>query len=132
MADPKRLFEVLHRFGVQYVLIDDVAMAMYGVPVVAKSITVWVKDSSENHEALANALREMDAKLMLTAHAVELTIDAAFLAAERRDLETGSGLRFATDCGIVDIIYTPKGAGALTFDQVKAEANQFTLKVPRR
>ena len=109
MADPLKLFRLLGRHEVKYVVMDRVAAALDGVPVLAFSTAIFPYDSDENNARLAQALNEIHPRLRRPQGAFPVTVDPALLDSERRELGIGIGVSFVTDFGIVDLIYSPAG-----------------------
>lgn len=107
MADPRRLFELFHAHGVEYVVIDRVAAALHGIPVLAASTAVCPLDTPENNGKLAAALNEIHPELRLPDQSLSVVVDSGLLVRDRRHLGIGYGISFATDYGVVDLIYNP-------------------------
>lgn len=109
MADPKQFFELLHTHSVEYVVIDKIAAALHGVPVLAESIAIFPQCERPNNERLADALTQANGQLELVHGTSETAITAELLETGWRQLPMGQGHRFSTSMGIVDIVYLPDG-----------------------
>lgn len=100
---PARIIETLHRFNVRYILIGGLAAAIHGSPATTNDADVCPDRSFENLDALARALREMDARIRTDAveGSLAFACDAEFLA--RMDLAVNLTTRY----GDFDISYRP-------------------------
>lgn len=107
MAEPLKLFQLFRAHDIDYAVIDKVAAALNGVPVLATSIVVCPADTQENNAKLANALNQIHPQWRFEGQAHGVDVDAHMLAERRTDQEAGYGISFQTDFGIVDLIYFP-------------------------
>lgn len=114
MATPKldeqlrMIVECLDRHRVSYVVIGGVAAMLQDVPI-AETLDVDVvpRREDKNLKALANALKEMDARLRVPGDpdGVEIPLDERTF----RDVST---LTFVTRFGPFDILFEPSGGPA--------------------
>jgi hypothetical protein len=111
MADPTRAFEpeailaALERHGVRYVLIGGIAAVARGAGLVTEDVDVTPARDDDNLERLAEALRELDARIRIDASAsssVALPFDGRLLAAN--DIWT-----LTTRFGKLDLVLRPGG-----------------------
>jgi hypothetical protein len=102
--DPQRIFAVLERHAVDYVLIGGLAAVLHGSALVTNDADICPRRTPENLERLAAALRELDARLRTRgdANGVEFACDAKFL--QGVDL-----LTLETSGGQFDIAFVPAG-----------------------
>ena len=104
----RMVIECLDRHGVSYVVIGGVAAMLQDVPI-AETLDVDVvpERNTKNLKALANALKEMEARLRVPGDpdGVEIPLDERTF----RDVST---LTFVTRFGPFDILFEPSGAPA--------------------
>ncbi len=103
LFDPERIFETLRRHEVRYVLIGGWAARLLGSPTVTVDIDIAYARDPENLERLAQALRDLGARLRGVDGTLPFRIDARTLAA-------GANFTFTTDAGDLDILAEPAGA----------------------
>lgn len=102
--DPLRVFEVLHRHRVRFVVIGGIAGRLWGSPTVTNDLDICYAPDPSNLEALAAALRELKAHLRGVDEDVPFRLDARTLAA-------GDHFTFTTSAGGVDVLGHPAGSG---------------------
>ena len=104
--DAEKLLQTLDRHDVDYVLVGGMAALVYGSTRVTFDLDVVPSQSSDNLEALARALRELNAQLRIeTGDLVNWPLDADSLRVH--ELST-----WRTDAGDLDIIRgIPTSAG---------------------
>lgn len=102
--DFERIFEVLERHEVHYVVIGGIAAVLYGSPYPTKDLDICPDDRSSNMEHLGAALQELEAKEWdpHKGEFVERSWDAATLTVDRTWL---LGTRF----GSLDVLFRPAG-----------------------
>lgn len=115
--DPLRAFRVLDRHGVRFVLIGGLAARLLGSPSITNDLDICYDRAPDNLEALAGALRELEARLR-GAPEVPFLLDA-------RTLRAGDHFTFSTLAGGLDVMATP--AGGLDFASLRRNAQ--TLRV---
>lgn len=107
---PVEPLRVLNRRGVRYVLIGGLAAAARGSPVITSDVDVCYARDPENLERLAQALRDLGAKVRGVDEEVPFQLDA-------RTLQNGDSFTFTTRAGKLDILGTPSGtSGYLDLD----------------
>jgi hypothetical protein len=119
--DPQRLFAVLARHEVEYVLIGGLAAVLHGSPLVTNDADICPRRTPENLDRLAAALRELDARVRAgeTTDGVEFACDATFLArVELLNLETAAGQ--------FDVAFTP--AGFAGYDALIERAETYDIE----
>lgn len=112
---------MLHRHGVEFILIGATAAISQGYPLPTLDTDVTPSRRPQNYERLAAALRELNARLRTPTGAVEFPIEPEYLA----DVETWT---LATDAGDLDLVFVP--AGTRGFDDLRADAVELDLGVP--
>lgn len=101
--DPQRALTVLHRHGVEFVVIGGLAAVAHGSPLATFDTDIAPGRSADNLDRLAAALRELNAMIRTSVDPVAFSIDGGFLAAQPRMLN------LATDAGDLDLTFTPAG-----------------------
>jgi hypothetical protein len=92
--DPEQLFTTLDRHHVEYVLIGGLAANIHGSPLVTNDADITPLRTRENLERLAEALRELEARIRTAAEpdGLSFACDADFLASmEMANLQTRAG-----------------------------------------
>jgi hypothetical protein len=118
--DPLEILRALERHGVRYVLIGAAAARVAGVPVVTDDVDVTPATDDENLDRLAEALRELSARLRSStkSEGVAFPVDAEMLTSA--DMWT-----LTTSVGDLDICFTP--AGTRGYDDLRREASRERL-----
>jgi len=101
---PDRLLEVLERHGVQFVVIGGLAAELRGSPYATRDVDVTPSRERANLGRLAEALRELDAKLRISG--VE---GPAEFPLEQHSFDWGTTWTFVTTHGFLDIALLPDG-----------------------
>ena len=101
---PDKLLEVLERHGVQYVVIGGLAAELRGSPYATRDVDVTPSRERANLGRLADALRELDAKLRISGvdGSVEFPLD-------QHSFDWGTTWTFVTTHGFLDIALLPDG-----------------------
>jgi len=125
--DLERLFEVLHRHKVIYVLIGGLAAVYHGSPFPTEDADITPEDTHANLTRLAAALRELNAKIRTEAvpEGLPFACDADGLAAART-------WNLVTDAGDLDIAFQPSGTRGyrdLHRDATSAEIYATTVEI---
>src|SRR5213078_3529458 len=115
---PLEMLRVLDRQGVAFVLIGGVAARLHGSPSLTGDLDLCYDRRPENLERLAEALRELGARLRGVDDDVPFLLDAKTLAA-------GSNFTFVTVAGALDVLGSP--AGTRGYDELVANAERFDL-----
>lgn len=118
--DPLEILRALERHGVRYVLIGAAAARIAGAPVVTEDVDVTPATDRTNLERLANALREVDARLRAAREpeGVPFVVDADTLSGA--DMWT-----LTTSAGDLDVCFTPSGTRG--YDDLRREASRTDL-----
>jgi hypothetical protein len=101
---PDKLLEVLERHGVQFVVIGGLAAELRGSPYATGDVDVTPSRERANMGRLADALRELDAKLRVSGAEgpVEFPLD-------QHSFDWGTTWTFVTTHGFLDIALLPDG-----------------------
>jgi hypothetical protein len=101
---PDKLLEVLERHGVQFVVIGGLAAELRGSPYATRDVDVTPSRERANLGRLADALRELDAKLRISGvdGPVEFPLD-------QHSFDWGTTWTFVTTHGFLDIALLPDG-----------------------
>ena len=102
--DAERVVRTLHEHGVAYVLIGGLAAIVNGAPFTTVDLDICYDRSRPNLEALARALRALNATLRGVDPGLPFQLDA-------RALGLGDSFTFRTDAGDLDCLGTPSGTG---------------------
>jgi len=111
----------LRRHEVDFVVIGVIAALAQGYPLTTRDLDITPSREHSNVERLADALRELDAKLRTPREPVEFPIEAEYL--ERIDSWT-----LLTALGELDILFQP--AGTAGYPDLRRDALEVTLGVP--
>lgn len=117
--DPERLITTLARHGVQYVMIGAMAARLQGFPRVTADADITPARDAENVRRLAEALRELDARVYTDSVPEGLPFDCSSPTLSRAEL-----WNLVTAAGRLDIAFIPSGTdgyadlidGAVPFD----------------
>ncbi len=118
--DPERLLTTLARHGVRYVLIGAVAARLQGFPRLTADADITPARDQTNLEALAAALRELDARVFTESVPEGLKFDCSAAALARSDL-----WNLVTDAGRLDVAFVPSGTTG--FDDLARNAIAFRV-----
>jgi hypothetical protein len=112
---PDAMLEVLERHRVLYIVIGGFAAELRGSPYVTRDVDVTPARTRENLGRLAEALRELDAKLRVPDLDYPLPI-----ALDDRTFDQGTTWTFVTKLGFLDIALLPDGTRG--YDDLKRSA----------
>ena len=115
---PKPILRTLRAHEVDFVLIGGVAGMAHGSAYPSFDLDVAYGRDPANLERLADALRELDAKLRGAPVDVLFQLDA-------RTLESGANFTFTTPYGSLEIL--GDAAGAPAYERLKADAAQAEI-----
>jgi hypothetical protein len=116
--DPSRFIRTLLDHDVAFVVIGGVAANLLGSPTVTHDVDVCYERAGPNLEALARALRSVNATLRGVERDLPFILDA-------RTLAFGDSFTFDTDVGPVDCLGTPGGTGG--YGDLARKATRFRL-----
>jgi hypothetical protein len=119
--DPLPLIAALRRHDVEFVIIGAIAAIAHGYPLTTRDLDVTPLREHENAGRLADALRELEARLRTPSEPVDFPIDATYL--EQVDSWT-----LLTPLGELDILFEPAGTGGYT--DLRRDAVEVILGVP--
>jgi hypothetical protein len=102
--DPKPMLAALNEHGVRYVVIGAIAAIAHGYPLNTGDLDVTPARDPDNLDRLANALRDLDARLRVPADDkwVDFPIDANYLG----DVDSWT---LITKHGDLDLLFVPTG-----------------------
>jgi hypothetical protein len=125
--DPERIFAVLDRHRVEYVLIGGLAAVLHGSSLVTNDADICPKRSRANLRRLAAALEDLDARVRASGEpdGVAFARDAAFL--DRVEM-----LNLETTAGQFDISFEPAGSDgydALVTNCIEYDIDGVRVKV---
>lgn len=127
--DPELLVRTLAKHRVQYVLIGALAARMFGFPRVTADADITPARDPANLARLADALRELDARIYTEAIPEGLAFDCSPAMLGRADV-----WNLITRAGRADVVFTPagtKGYGDLASSAVHFEVFDQDLLVAR-
>jgi hypothetical protein len=117
---PLDVLEALAGRGVRFVLIGGLAGSARGSPVITSDVDICYARDFENLERLAEALKDLGAKL----RGRDVPQDLPFLL-DAKTLEAGDTFTFGTSAGSVDILGTPSGTSG--FRDLDAGATELDI-----
>lgn len=117
--DPERLITTLARHGVRYVMIGALAARLQGFPRVTADADITPARDAENVARLADALRELDARVYTDSVPEGFPFDCSPSMLSRAEL-----WNLVTSAGRLDVAFVPSGTegyadlmdGAVPFD----------------
>jgi len=113
-SDPRRVFEVLHRHGVDFVVIGGIAVIAHGHPRNTRDIDFVAATDRANLGRLSAALRELDAQLWgVDAHLLGIELDPDTLA-------NGANFTLTTSAGGLDFFNAVPGG--VPYEDLRARA----------
>ncbi len=121
--DPERMLSALADAGVRFILIGGMAAVLHGDVGVTVDIDVVPERSEENLERLAEALRDLDARIRTEGEPEGLLFDCS--AEFFRTLPPDSIVNMTTEAGDLDVTFRPSGTSGfsdLRRDAVEIEA----------
>lgn len=122
---PDELLRLLNRHRVRYVVIGGLAAILHGSPSVTRDTDICHARDAENLVRLADALREVNARLRGAPAGLPFRLDTKTLA-------NGDSFTFTTDVGSLDILATPAGTNGYddlvrTSESVSAFGEEFAV-----
>ena len=118
--DPERLITTLARHEVQYVLIGAMGARLQGFPRVTADADITPARDAENLRRLADALRELDARVFTDSVPEGLPFDCSPSMLSRAEL-----WNLVTSAGRLDVAFVP--AGTKGFDDLVRNAVSFEV-----
>ena len=97
-----RVFSVLIRNEVRFVLIGGLAARLHGSPTVTLDVDICPARDEENLKSLVEALQSIDAKLRGVEEEVPFLLDT-------KSLSRGANFTFTTTIGALDVMGEPAG-----------------------
>lgn len=122
--DPERLLTAVAEGDVEFIVIGGIGTILHGDIEVTQDADMTVRHSPENFSALAAALRDLDARLLVSVSDHDVaTIDIPVTAETFPPLTSA---RFLTRYGVLDVVLRPDGVP--DYDQWAANAIRVTLE----
>jgi len=118
--DPDEILRVLHRHGVEFVLIGGMAAALHGSDVVTFDLDLAPRSEQDNLRRLALALRDLDASIRIEGEPDGIDLDTHADLLERAQV-----LNLATRAGNLDVVRRP--AGSSGFEDLRRDAMTITV-----
>jgi len=118
--NPERLFTTLTRHGVQFVLIGALAARLQGFPRATYDADITPARDPNNLQRLANALRELEARIYTDQIPEGLAFDCSALMLARADI-----WNLVTNAGRVDVAFRPSGTEG--YDDLARNAVHFRV-----
>jgi hypothetical protein len=125
--DLARLFEVLHRHEVVYVLIGGLAAVFHGSPFPTEDADITPQNDRPNLDRLAAALRELNARIR-----TEAVPEGLPFACDAEGLAAAQTWNLQTDAGDLDLAFQPSGTHGysdLRRDATAAQLYNVTVHV---
>ncbi len=125
--DLARLFEVLHRHEVVYVLIGGLAAVFHGSPFPTEDADITPQNGRPNLDRLAAALRELNARIR-----TETVPEGLPFACDAEGLAAAQTWNLQTDAGDLDVAFQPSGTHGysdLRRDATAAQLYNVTVHV---
>ena len=116
--DPVRAVRVLEKNNVRYILIGGLAARLWGSPTVTNDLDLCYARDRRNLAALAEALKNLKARLRGVPEKVPFLLDP-------KTLEAGDHFTFETRAGNLDILGFPAGSGG--FDSLARTAQEMEI-----
>lgn len=118
--DPERIFRVLAKHAVEFVLVGALAARLHGFPRLTADADLTPDPRPENLDRLAAALRELDARVYTESVPEGLPFDCSGRALGRAAL-----WNLTTAAGRVDVIFRP--AGFESYESLQRSSVRFEL-----
>lgn len=118
--DPETLIRVLAKHDVRYVLIGALAARLQGFPRLTADADITPDGEQENLERLANALRELDARVFTEGVPEGLDFDCS-----ARTLARAGMWNLITSAGRLDLVFMP--AGTEGYEDLVREAVEYKV-----
>ena len=116
--DPEKLIGALSRHRVKFVLIGALAARLHGFPRLTADADITPASDKKNLERLADALKELDAKVYTESVPEGLAFDRSAAALSRAAM-----WNLVTSAGRLDIAFSP--AGTKGYDDLAEGAEKF-------
>jgi predicted nucleotidyltransferase len=106
--NPKQILQVLTKHGVNFVVLGGIAGTIHGSPLPTSDVDICPALDNRNLQRLAEALKELDAKMMATAETEGLPLDWTEQLLRKSLLEI-KFVNLITKHGQLDLLYRPAG-----------------------
>ena len=121
--DPERMLSALADREVRFILIGGMAAVLHGDVGVTVDIDVVPERSEENLERLAEALRDLDARIRTEGEPEGLSFDCS--AEFFRNLPPDSIVNMTTEAGDLDVTFRPSGTSG--FSDLRRDAVEIKV-----
>lgn len=126
--EPELLLTALAEARVEFIVIGGIATILHGDISVTGAADATVRHSRKNFTALAEVLRSLEARLLVTLNDADVaTVDIPITADTFPPLKSG---RFLTKYGVLDVVLRPDGVP--DYEQWAAGALEVTLATGAR
>ena len=119
--DPRRIFEVLDRHGVRYVLIGGLAAILHGGSHLTTDVDVVPMEARDNLDRLSAALKELHARIRVHGEPQGIPFDHSAGSLARVRI-----WNLQTDAGDLDITFEPSGTRG--YDDLRRDAVPMRLR----
>lgn len=119
--DPRRIFEVLDRHDVRYVLIGGLAAILHGAAHLTTDVGVVPKEARANLDRLSAALKELHARIRVVGEPDGIPFDHSAESLARVRI-----WNLQTDAGDLDITFEPSGTRG--YDDLRRDAVAMHLR----
>ncbi len=118
--DPERILRVLGKHGVHYILVGATAARLQGFPRLTADADISPATDPENLTHLAQALRELNARVYM-----ESVPEGLPFSCDAQTLSRAKLWNLITDAGRLDLVFTPSGTGG--YDDLARSAVTFQV-----
>jgi hypothetical protein len=123
ISDPERIFAVLERHGVSYVVVGGLAVQVHGHVRMTNDLDLIPEPTRANLTRLAEALNELEARV--------LNDGSEGIAIDARMLPRATLWQFATAAGDIDVLHdAPGAAGFAELRERVLEVELGNLRIP--
>ena len=124
---PKEILQELGRRQIAFIVIGGIAAAAHGSPYPTRDVDICPEDTDANLELLAQALVDLDARLMVADEASPISV-----ALSPRILRSAEFFNFVTRWGRLDIVWKPAATAGyrdLSRHAVKAKFGDVEVRI---
>jgi hypothetical protein len=119
--DPTELLAALRKHELEFVVIGAIAAIAQGYPLTTRDLDITPARDPANVQRLAEALRDLEARLRRPGEPVDFPIEPDFLG----DVDSWT---LSTRAGQLDILFRPDGTKG--YGDLRRDAVQVTIGVP--
>jgi hypothetical protein len=118
--DPERILRILGKHDVDHIVVGGIAGVLHGSPMPTDDLDIVPALKKTNVDALATALNELGARLMMSGEPNGIKVDWRGKSLHRMIVDVRS-LNLMTDYGQLDVIHRPAGTSGYQDLDGKAE-----------